>query len=208
MTRVLIAAASAVVRAGLETLLKASPALEVVGSAAGMGALAGQIESVQPDVILLEMERGRDIALQSVAAAAPVVLLADETDGVDVEHALRLGVRAVLAREADAEEIVAAVQAAAAGLVVLPPGSVDGLLPILSSAPRPLPAEGTETLTPREIEVLGMLAEGAGNKTIARRLGISEHTVKFHVGSILAKLHASSRTEAVTLGVRQGLIML
>ncbi|HKC74673.1 MAG TPA: response regulator transcription factor, partial [Chloroflexota bacterium] len=63
-------------------------------------------------------------------------------------------------------------------------------------------------LTPREIEVLGMLAEGLGNKTIARRLGISEHTVKFHVGSIFAKLDASSRTEAVTLGARRGLIML
>jgi DNA-binding NarL/FixJ family response regulator len=65
-----------------------------------------------------------------------------------------------------------------------------------------------EPLTPREIEVLSMLAEGAGNKMIARRLGISEHTVKFHVGSILSKLDASSRTEAVTLGLRQGLIMV
>jgi DNA-binding CsgD family transcriptional regulator len=69
-------------------------------------------------------------------------------------------------------------------------------------------APPTQPLTPREIEVLGMLAEGLGNKTIARRLGISEHTVKFHVGSILAKLDASSRTEAVTLGARRGLIML
>jgi DNA-binding CsgD family transcriptional regulator len=69
-------------------------------------------------------------------------------------------------------------------------------------------APPAQQLTPREIEVLGMLAEGLGNKTIARRLGISEHTVKFHVGSILAKLDASSRTEAVTLGARRGLIML
>jgi DNA-binding CsgD family transcriptional regulator len=72
----------------------------------------------------------------------------------------------------------------------------------------PSPAVGGETLTPRETEVLRMLAEGAGNKQIARRLGISEHTVKFHVGSILAKLNAASRTEAVTLGVRRGLIPL
>ena len=65
-----------------------------------------------------------------------------------------------------------------------------------------------QPLTPREVEVLHMLAEGLGNKTIARRLGISEHTVKFHVGSIFSKLNASSRTEAVTVGVRQGLVML
>jgi DNA-binding NarL/FixJ family response regulator len=65
-----------------------------------------------------------------------------------------------------------------------------------------------EQLTAREIEVLTMLAEGEGNKQIARRLGISEHTVKFHVGSILGKLNASSRTEAVTAGLRQGLIVL
>jgi DNA-binding CsgD family transcriptional regulator len=71
-----------------------------------------------------------------------------------------------------------------------------------------VPAPPAQPLTPREIEVLGMLAEGLGNKTIARRLGISEHTVKFHVGSILARLDASSRTEAVTLGARRGLIMI
>ena len=71
-----------------------------------------------------------------------------------------------------------------------------------------MPARPGQALTPREIEVLGMLAEGLGNKEIAWRLQISEHTVKFHVASILSKLDASSRTEAVTVGFRQGLIML
>jgi DNA-binding NarL/FixJ family response regulator len=88
------------------------------------------------------------------------------------------------------------------------PDIVNSLLLDLPSAPRMLPTFPNQALTPREIEVLGMLAEGLGNKTIARRLGISEHTVKFHVGSIFTKLNASSRTEAVTLGARQGLIML
>ncbi len=67
---------------------------------------------------------------------------------------------------------------------------------------------GTAQLTARERDVLQMLADGQGNKTIARRLGISMHTVKFHVGSIMSKLHATSRTEAVTMGIRQGLILL
>ena len=69
-------------------------------------------------------------------------------------------------------------------------------------------AEGGEELTPREVEVLSLLSEGIPNKTIARRLGISEHTVKFHVGSVLSKLGASSRTEAVTIAARRGLILL
>jgi DNA-binding NarL/FixJ family response regulator len=85
---------------------------------------------------------------------------------------------------------------------VLQPGDLDGLLV------NPQPASLAEPLTPREAEVLGMLAEGHSNKSIAHRLGISEHTVKFHVTSIMGKLNAGSRTEAVTQGIRQGLIML
>jgi DNA-binding NarL/FixJ family response regulator len=94
------------------------------------------------------------------------------------------------------------VEAAAAGLVVLQAEDIETVL----AAPRQ--ARTTESLSPRESEVLGMLAEGASNKAIAYRLGISEHTVKFHVTSIMTKLNAGSRTEAVTLGIRQGLIML
>jgi DNA-binding NarL/FixJ family response regulator len=119
-----------------------------------------------------------------------------------------LGVQAILPRSATAEEIVPTVVAAAAGLVVLHPDIFDSLLPVLPSTARTLPTSPLQALTPREIEVLGMLAEGLGNKAIAGRLSISEHTVKFHVSSIFTKLNASSRTEAVTLGARQGLIML
>jgi two-component system, NarL family, response regulator YdfI len=87
--------------------------------------------------------------------------------------------------------------------------SAEAALASLAAAPTTAVTDTpAQPLTPREVEVLHMLAEGLGNKTIARRLGISEHTVKFHVGSIFAKLNASSRTEAVTLGVRQGLVML
>ena len=111
----------------------------------------------------------------------------------------------MLDRDATRDEIVAAVQAAAAGLVALEPRDAAALMGGAARAPAQSPVE---PLTPREIEVLRMLAEGEGNKAIAFKLGISEHTVKFHVASILAKLHASSRTEAVTIGVRRGLILL
>ena len=92
---------------------------------------------------------------------------------------------------------------------MLHPDVISVLLPVLPSAEQIVDtATPVQALTPREIEVLGMLAEGLGNKAIAKRLIISEHTVKFHVSSIFTKLNASSRTEAVTLGARQGLIML
>ena len=211
MTRVLVAAASSVVRAGLETIVGASPGLQVVGSAPGTLGLAEQVEALHPDVVLVELERGSDAPAPALPVGSrsdppALVLLVDDLEGLDVGEALRLGARAVLPREAQPEEIVAAVGAAAAGLLVLHPGTADSLLPVLSMPSAP-PGQ-VESLTPREIEVLSLLAEGAGNKLIARRLGISEHTVKFHVGSILAKLNASSRTEAVTLGIRQGLIMV
>jgi len=177
-----------------------------------LATLAQQVEALQPDVIVLEWNQ--DEALQekllrlgAVTEELNLVILVDEPQGDWVTEAIRLGVRAVLPREATGEEIVATVIAAATGLVILHSDLIDVLLSILPSTARSLPPE-SQALTPREVEVLTMLAEGLGNKAIARRLNISEHTVKFHVGSIFSKLNASSRTEAVTLGARQGLIML
>jgi two-component system, NarL family, response regulator YdfI len=118
----------------------------------------------------------------------------------------RQGVKAVLPASATGPQIVAAAQAAAAGLVVLHPSEVESFLQMeeTNEAPSALP----EALTPRETEVLGLLAEGLGNKEIASRLGVSEHTVKFHVASIMGKLGAASRTEAVTLGIRHGIVLI
>ena len=104
-------------------------------------------------------------------------------------------------------QLAAALQAAASGLVVLHPAHFDSAVPAASVAPRFLD-ELAEPLTPRESEVLQMLASGLGNKEIAAKLAISEHTVKFHVASILGKLGAASRTEAVSLGIRRGLVLL
>jgi DNA-binding NarL/FixJ family response regulator len=119
---------------------------------------------------------------------------------------LRTGVRAILPRDASAHEIVAGIEALAAGLVVLhpsaPPVSVGTVV-------RRTPAESrTDPLTPRELEILGMMAEGLGNRAIGKSLGISTHTVKFHIAVILDKLSARSRTEAVAIGMRRGLLMV
>jgi DNA-binding NarL/FixJ family response regulator len=117
---------------------------------------------------------------------------------------LRLGVNGILANDATATDIVAALIAAAAGLVVVQPE----IASLLISAPRLPLAPAQQALTQREIEVLRMLAEGMSNKRIAHQLYLSEHTVKFHISSIFAKLSVSSRTEAVTIGLRRGLILL
>jgi NarL family two-component system response regulator YdfI len=100
------------------------------------------------------------------------------------------------------------VEAVGVGLAVLLPEGLDSLLRESGASQRAVSPPLVEALTPREIEVLGMMVEGWGNKEISTRLGISEHTVKFHVASIMGKLNASSRTEAVTSGIRHGLIML
>jgi NarL family two-component system response regulator YdfI len=213
--RVLVAATSEIVRAGLEALLAVRPALTVLGSGLDLTALAQQVEGLQPDVLLLEMEfHGEDTAAALLALAAGgrppgIVVLTDEPHGAWMVEALRSGVRAVLPRQALAGEIVAAVEATAAGLIALHPDAAEALLAEASSVARTLPGSPPQqALTPREIEVLRMMAEGLGNKEIAWRLGLSEHTVKFHVSTIFAKLNATSRTEAVILGLRQGLIWL
>jgi DNA-binding NarL/FixJ family response regulator len=132
------------------------------------------------------------------------VLLTETPEARAISRWLKSGVRAILPRESDAEDIVSAIYAAYSGHVLLAAEAAEKLAAIYGEQePEPDDVEG---ITPREADVLRMLAEGLANKDIARRLGISEHTVKFHISSLLDKLGASTRTEAVTLGIRRGMI--
>jgi DNA-binding NarL/FixJ family response regulator len=205
---VLVVARSTIMRAGLEALIATDPALKVVGSTA-YSDLLPQIEQSQPSVVLWEWsaqeEESFPILLTANGFQPAFVLLIDDLSESAIAEFLRAGVRAILPSEASADEIMGAIVAAASGLTVLHSDITELLLPTL---PSPLPKMSSQMLTPREIEVLGMLAEGLSNKTIARRLTLSEHTVKFHISSLFSKLHVSSRTEAVILGARQGLILL
>jgi DNA-binding NarL/FixJ family response regulator len=133
---------------------------------------------------------------------APVVaLLSDQEQAAGVWQS---GVRGMLLRDMDSDKLLAAAQAAASGLVAVEPKLAGSLLP--SAYPSDFTPD--EPLTPREMEVLQRLAEGLTNKAIAQELGISEHTIKFHVNAIMGKLHAQSRTEAVVRATRLGLILL
>lgn len=218
MTRVLVVATSAIVRAGLEGLVKESSALELAGSLPRLASLARQVENLRPDVVLLELESldgetkewlgAPSGAPSGLMDAVPVVALVEDLDGSTARELVRTGLRAVLPRNASSAQITAAVEAAAAGLVVLHPDMAGSLGPAVSPVSEARSRSGHPALTVREIEVLRMLADGLGNKLIADRLGVSEHTVKFHIASIFNKLDVSNRTEAVTVGLRRGLIMI
>jgi DNA-binding NarL/FixJ family response regulator len=176
------------------------PGIDLAGAYPDLSAL----EALRPDVVLAAFSLD-ELSPPSDGHTPVIVLLTNERNPAWTQEAFRLGVRALLSRDAGAAEILAAVETAAAGMAVVDPRELETLLS--SNASAPVSAE-THTLTARELEVLRMMAEGAANKTIAWKLGISDHTVKFHVASILGKLHAASRTEAVTVGVRKGLILL
>jgi len=210
--RVFIVAASSLARAGLQSLF-AGQDVEVVGSATNLDSLADHWSDAQPDVILVEASGGQSeavmdsLAASELAPEAVVVVLSDNPEPAWLAEALRAGVRAVLPSDVSPAQLAAALEAAAAGLVVIHPAAVDSMAPPVAAASQPL-AELVEPLTPRENEVLQMLAGGLANKEIAARLAISEHTVKFHVASILGKLGAGSRTQAVSLGIRRGIVLL
>ena len=208
MIRVVVAARTSVLRAGLESVVRSSDQLSLAGSLdwSRLGLSSASLANGTADVALLD---GGEIQVERLAGIAsevgvPVVLIADISDHELVASALRSGIRGVVSRDASAAEIESAIQAAHAGLVAIQPASLTELLPEL----RPRGEELAEPLSEREREVLNLMAEGLSNKLIAQSLEISEHTVKTHVASILAKLGASSRTEAVSQAVRRGLVML
>ena len=203
--RVLIAVESEALAAMVEASLRDRPGLRIV--VGRPGALAQLIVEHDPVAVILGSTAARVAAALEAARgllrAPPVILLVDDPHGAWTAGARRAGVQAVLGRDATPRQIGAAVDAVTAGLIALDPVAI-------RAASRAAGDElGEErSLTTREREILEMMAEGLSNRGIARRLGISTYTVKFHVASILGKLGAGTRTEAVTLGVRSGLISL
>jgi DNA-binding NarL/FixJ family response regulator len=179
---------------------------------------SARFAAAKPDILVADLDTPASAAamlafLEDVPAGTGSVALIDEPDPAWVRSALQASIHAVISRDATAEDMQMALQAAEAGFVLLHPTSVRGLLQDSSLADtNDLAVDGLsedgirEDLTTRESEVLRLVSMGLGNKEIAARLAISEHTAKFHISSILSKLQAGSRTEAVSLGIRKGLI--
>jgi two-component system, NarL family, nitrate/nitrite response regulator NarL len=212
--RVLVVAADPLARAGLAALLSAEEDLVVAGRAEPSEDLVATSEAFAADIIAWDTGWQGEAALarlSEIELDIPVVALV--SDEAEAAEALASGALGALRRNADAARISAALAAVARGIVAVDADFARALAPLPRPAPDPLlpPTDEPpllEELTVRELEVLRLLAKGLPNKTIAQRLDISEHTVKFHVNSLLGKLDAGSRTEAVVRATRLGLILL
>ena len=203
--RIAVAATSAVRRAGLESIIRSHAEFHLAGSFGAVASVVSFARSTELDVIVIDTDSIRDLLLEPTSDAA-IVLLTEVTEARSISRLLRSGVRAILSRESDPDDVLSAIYASYDGLVLLSTPTAESLAAVYGEQPLEVEAELSEEITSRETDVLRMLAQGLVNKDIAARLGISEHTVKFHISSILDKLGASTRTEAVTLGIRRGLI--
>ena len=211
MVAIAIFSADPAMRRSLEQLLREDAALSIVGVIDDPAAISLLIDQNHANVVLADVpprERLADWRIRHNQTAFVIFVdLANEEDSLD---ALYAGARAILPRTAKPDEIVTVIKAVTSGLAVLPGELLPTLLSGASLVGELLDDNDADRarLTPRELEVLAAMADGISNKAIARRLGISFHTAKFHVAAILAKLNADSRTEAVARAAQLGLVML
>jgi DNA-binding NarL/FixJ family response regulator len=198
MIRVGVAGTPGMLRAGLEMLVRADPEMQLVFTVDSLDEVQGSAD------VVAALEA--DLDAISMAGLPPVVVIAPATPEF-LRAALRAGARSILPPDCTTPQLTVALEAAAAGLTALRASDAE----ILASAGNDeirATASAEGLLSRRETEVLRLLADGLANKEIGYRLGISEHTVKFHVNSILTRLDASSRAEAVAIGIRRGMILL
>jgi two-component system, NarL family, response regulator LiaR len=198
----------AVVREGLRTFLELQDGIDVVGEAADGEAAVREAERVRPDVILMDLVMPRLDgvgAMRELRRRVPetrVIVLTSFADDERLLGAIRAGAAGYLLKNAEPQEVVRAVRAASAGQTLLDPAVAARVVESIADRDQ---VAGAESLTPREREVLGLIARGRSNKLIARELGIAEKTVKTHVGHVLAKLGVTDRTQAAVIAVRTGL---
>lgn len=207
--RVLIADDHAVVRQGLRTFLDLQGDIEVVDEAADGAAALASVERLAPDVALMDLVMPGVDGIQAIrrlrdsAPATRVIVLTSFVDDDKILAAVRAGAAGYLLKDVQPQDLVRAIRAVHAGQSPLHPAVAAKLLDEMAGDARREPAD---LLTPREREVLALIAHGRPNKLIARDLGVSEKTVKTHVSSILGKLGVTDRTQAALYAVREGLV--
>lgn len=205
--QILVVGNNPLARMGIVSLLSEQTNCDVVGQVSPDSELSDYVDIYEPDAIVWDMGASASENLQVIEqvdglSSIPIAaLISDEEMAGAVWGA---GVQGLLSQTTDAATLSAALQAVGQGLVVIDPAFATAI--ISAEGPTPLPL--IEALTERELDVLQLLAEGLSNKAIALQLGISDHTVKFHVNAIMGKLDAQNRTEAVVRATRLGLIML
>ena len=204
--RVLIVDDHSIVREGLSMLLARDPDLEVVGEAADGAEAIRQARHLRPDVVVMDLLMpvldgfAATRAIRDELPETEVLALTSVLENASVVEAIRAGAIGYLLKDAHVAELRTAIKSAATGQVHLSPQASHYFLDIVR---RP---ESPEHLTPREIDVLRLLAQGHSNKEIARTLYLAEETVKFHVRHILAKLGVQSRAQAILATIRLGMV--
>jgi len=210
--RVLVADDHEAVRQGLRWMLRADDAVDVVGEASNGQELLDLLETVDCDAVLLDLSMpgtsGLDVlaSLNASGRAIPIVVLTMHDDASHVDRALALGASGYILKSAPRDEIIRALEAAAAGGAYVQPSLAKPLLARYITAGSGDAEEAPVQLTPRQVQLLRALAAGRANKELAHDLGISEATVKGYLKDLYAKLGVTSRAGAVGYGMRHGLI--
>ncbi|MER6515037.1 response regulator transcription factor [Nonomuraea sp. NPDC001636] len=210
--KLVIADDQAMIRAGLRLVVETAPGIEVVGEASDGRQVLSMARQLRPDVLLMDIAMpgldGLSAARQLLEDPDPprIIMLTTFNTDDNLHAALRARVHGFLLKSSRAEQLIEAVRAAAAGDAVIDPAVAPRVIDSFAAQPHPAAPPELETLTPRELEVLRLLADGMSNPEIARELHIGEATVRTHVTHLLQKLRLRDRIHAVVFAYETGIV--